>query len=56
MYFLEALYLVWKTTGDDAWMREHLDRALHAVRYSTSDPYRWSKKFGLLKRGLTIDT
>jgi hypothetical protein len=56
MYFLEALYLVWKTTGDDAWMRQHLDRALHAVRYSTSDPYRWSKKFGLLKRGLTIDT
>lgn len=56
MYFLEALYLVWKTTGDDAWMKQHLDRALHAVRYSTSDPYRWSKKFGLLKRGLTIDT
>ncbi len=56
MYFLEALYLVWKTTGDDAWMREHLDRALHAVQYSTSDPYRWSKKFGLIKRGLTIDT
>ncbi len=56
MYFLEALYLVWKTTGDDAWMREHLDRALHAVRYSTSNSYRWSKKFGLIKRGLTIDT
>ena len=56
MYFLDALYLVWKTTGDDAWMQQHLDRALHAVRYSTSDPYRWSKKFGLLKRGLTIDT
>jgi hypothetical protein len=56
MYFLEALYLVWKTTGDDAWMQEHLDRALRAVRYSTSDPYRWSKKLGLIKRGLTIDT
>jgi hypothetical protein len=56
MYFLEALYLVWKTTGDDVWMQQHLDRALHAVRYSTSDPYRWSKKFGLIKRGLTIDT
>jgi len=56
MYFLEALYLVWKTTGDDEWMRQHLDRALHAVHYSTSDPYRWSTKFGLIKRGLTIDT
>jgi len=55
-YFLEALYLVWKTTGDDAWMLPHLDRALRAVHYSTSDPYRWSSKLGLLKRGLTIDT
>ena len=55
-YFLEAFYLVWKTTGDDAWMRRHLDHALHAVHYSTTDPYRWSLKYGLLKRGLTIDT
>lgn len=55
-YFLECLYLVWKTTGDDAWMSNHLDRAMHAVRYSTTDPYRWSEKYGLLKRGLTIDT
>jgi hypothetical protein len=56
MYFLEALYLVWKTSGDDAWMRQHLDNALYAVRYATSDPYRWSEKYGLIKRGLTIDT
>jgi len=56
MYFLAALYLVWKTTGDDAWMGQHVDRVLHAVKYSTGDPYRWSNKFGLLKRGLTIDT
>lgn len=55
-YFLEALYLIWKTTGDDAWMSDHLDRALHAVHYSTTDPYRWSTRFDLLKRGLTIDT
>ena len=33
-----------------------LDSALAAVRYSTSDPYRWSEKFKLLKRGYTIDT
>jgi len=55
-YFLECFYLVWKTTGDDAWMRRYLDHALHAVRYSTTDAYRWSEKYGLLKRGLTIDT
>ncbi len=55
-YFLEALHMVWQTTGDDAWMRQHLDHALRAVHYSTTDSYRWSIKYGLLKRGLTIDT
>ena len=56
MYFLEALYLAWKTTGDDTWMQKHLDHAMRAVHYATTDPYRWSKKYKLLKRGLTIDT
>ncbi len=54
--FLECLYFTWKATGDDAWMIGHLDNALRAVEYSTTDPYRWSEKFGLLKRGFTIDT
>ncbi|MDZ7402450.1 MAG: hypothetical protein ONB37_20025, partial [candidate division KSB1 bacterium] len=26
-----------------------------AIQYATSDPYRWSEKFQLLKRGYTID-
>ena len=46
----------WKATGDHAWMKAMLDPALRAVAYSTSDPYRWSEKYGLLKRGYTIDT
>ncbi len=54
--FLEGLYYTWKATGDDAWMAGLLDNAIRAVEYSTTDPYRWSEKYGLLKRGFTIDT
>ncbi|MFW6304087.1 MAG: hypothetical protein ACOC2L_05640, partial [Candidatus Sumerlaeota bacterium] len=54
--FLEGLYFTWKATGDDEWMMQYLDNALKAVEYSTTDPYRWSEKFKLLKRGYTIDT
>ncbi len=54
--FIEGLYFTWKATGDDAWMKGHLDRALKALNYSTTDPYRWSEKYRLLKRGYTIDT
>jgi hypothetical protein len=54
--FLECLYFTWKATGDTEWMSRYLDNAIKAVAYSTSDPYRWSEKFGLLKRGYTIDT
>lgn len=54
--FIEGLYYTWKATGDDAWMASRLDHALKAVTYSTTDPYRWSKKYELIKRGFTIDT
>ncbi|MGW8315760.1 MAG: hypothetical protein ACWGNV_09185 [Bacteroidales bacterium] len=54
--FIEGLYYTWKATGDDRWMKGHLDRALKALEYSMSDPYRWSEKYRLLKRGYTIDT
>lgn len=55
-FYLEALYYTWKATGDDEWMRAKLDGAIKAVRYATSDPYRWSKKHQLMHRGFTIDT
>lgn len=55
-FLLEAIYSAWKTTGDTAWMSAKLDAAIKAVDYSTSDPYRWSTKYRLLKRGYTIDT
>ncbi len=54
--FLEGIYYTWKACGDDEWMKGLLDKAIKAVRYSTSDVYRWSKSFQLLKRGYTIDT
>jgi hypothetical protein len=55
-YLLESIYLSWKATGDTPWMAARLDAAIKAVQYATSDPYRWSTKYKLLKRGFTIDT
>lgn len=54
--FVEGLYYAWKMTGDDAWMARQLDAAVRAMDYSASDPARWSEKYGLVKRGYTIDT
>ncbi len=54
--FIEGLYYTWKATGDDAWMQAQLDNALSALHYATTDPYRWSDKYQMLKRGFTIDT
>jgi hypothetical protein len=55
-FLLEALYFSWKASGDTPWMAARLDAAIRAVKYATSDPYRWSEKYKLLKRGFTIDT
>jgi hypothetical protein len=54
--FIEGLYYTWKATGDSVWMASKLNHALKAIRYSTTDPYRWSRRYQLLKRGFTIDT
>ncbi len=54
--FVEGLYYTWKATGDTGWMAGLLDNAIKAYSYSATDPYRWSKKYKLLKRGYTIDT
>jgi hypothetical protein len=54
--FIEGIYYTWKACGDDRWMEGMLDHALRALKYSTTDPYRWSEKHQLLKRGYTIDT
>jgi hypothetical protein len=54
--FFEGIYFTWKATGDTEWMKGLLDKALKAVEYTTTSPYRWSEKYQLLKRGFTIDT
>jgi hypothetical protein len=54
--FVEGLYFTWKATGDDAWMKSLLPHAQGAIDYSLSDPLRFSTKYGLVKRGYTIDT
>jgi hypothetical protein len=54
--FVEGVYFAWKMTGDDAWMAAQLDAAIRAMEYSHTDRARWSTKYGLVKRGYTIDT
>ena len=54
--FVEGLYYTWKALGDDGWMADSLDAAIRALDYSVTSPYRWSSRYGLLKRGYTIDT
>lgn len=54
--FVECLYNSWKATGDNAWMRGKIDSAIRALTYLTSDSYRWSSQYQLVKRAFTIDT
>jgi hypothetical protein len=54
--YVEGLYNTWKATGDDAWLAETTASAEKAMDYCISSPFRWSTKYGLIKRGHTIDT
>jgi len=54
--FIEGIYYTWKATGSDEWMKSLLDNSLLAVQYATTNEYRWSEKYQLLKRGYKIDT
>jgi hypothetical protein len=53
--FIEAIYFAWKAAGDTAWMRQRLENALKALRFSRTSPYYWSERHQLMKRGHTID-
>jgi len=50
-----AMYL-YRTTGDDEWLKKVLPRLEKGVNYITSDPKRWDEAHGLVKRPFTIDT
>ena len=50
-----AVYL-YKTTGDDAWLKKVLPKLEKGIDYMMSDEKRFDKKHGLVKRPFTIDT
>lgn len=50
-----AVYL-YKTTGDDEWLRKALPKLEKGIDYITSDKKRWDSEHGLVKRPFTIDT
>ncbi len=54
--FVKAVYQVWQATGDDAWLKKMLPVMERALEYILTDPWRWDKKTGLVKRPYTVDT
>jgi hypothetical protein len=54
--FINGVFLGWQATGDDAWMKRMLSHCERALAYILSDPWRWDRKRGLVKRAYTIDT
>lgn len=50
-----AMYL-YKTTGDDEWLKKVLPRLEKGIDYMTSNKKRWAEDYGLVKRPFTIDT
>ena len=54
--FVKAVYLVWQSTGDDVWVKKMLPKMEKALNYILTNPWRWDKKFKLVKRAYTIDT
>jgi hypothetical protein len=54
--FVKAVYQAWQATGDRRWLRRMLPRMEKALEYVLTDPWRWDKKTGLVKRAFTMDT
>ena len=53
---VEGATYCYRVSGDDAWLTRVLPKLEKAIDYMTSDPQRWEPKYGLVKRGYTIDT
>ena len=53
---VENVFYTWQATGDNEWLKKILPKLDRAMKYTMNDKLRWSKKFGLVKRGFTIDT
>jgi len=54
--FVKAVYQAWQATGDRWWLKRMLPHMEKALRYVLTDPWRWDRKTGLVKRALTMDT
>lgn len=54
--YTEGVWGIWKATGDDAWMARQLPVLERALTYNNSDPIRWSKKHGLVRRSMCQDS
>ena len=50
-----AMYL-YRTSGDDEWLKRVLPKLEKGIDYITSDKKRWDAEHGLVKRPFTIDT
>lgn len=53
---VEGAVTVYKATGDEMWIKSVLPALERGIDYMTSDEKRWSKEYGVIKRGFTIDT
>lgn len=53
---VQAAYLAWQTTGDDAWVRSVLPAMEAGLDYIFSHPWRWDPDLRLVKRPYTIDS
>jgi hypothetical protein len=54
--FVKAVFLTWQATGDDRWLRSMMLPMEKALAYIMTDPLRWDRRTGLVKRAYTIDT
>ena len=50
-----AMYL-YRTSGDDEWLKRVLPKLEKGIDYITNDKKRWDAEHGLVKRPFTIDT
>ena len=53
---VEGAWQYYRMTGDDKWLASVLPALEKGINYQTSDPKRWSAKYGLCIRPYTIDT
>ena len=53
---VEGAVYIYKTTGDNEWLKKVLPKLEKGINYITSDKKRWDSEHGLVMRPFTIDT